>query len=104
VARPAREARHEVLVLTDGDVRVTPRFLHEVVAPLAHRETGAVTSLYRGIAEKNLGAQIEAVGASSDFFAGVLMAAWTEGITFALGASIATTKQWLAKIGGFEAI
>ena len=27
-----------------------------------------------------------------------------EGMTFALGASIATTKSWVAKIGGFEAI
>src|SRR5713226_10772201 len=73
LARLAREAQNEVLVLTDGDVRVAPRFLREIVAPLADRKTGAVTSFYRGIAEKNLGAQIEAIGASSDFFAGVLM-------------------------------
>jgi ceramide glucosyltransferase len=104
LARLAREAQNEVLVLTDGDVRVGPRFLREVVAPLADRKIGAVTSFYRGIAEKNIGAEIEAVGASSDFFAGVLMAGWTEGITFALGASIATTRQWLGKMGGFEAI
>src|SRR5713226_4817313 len=104
LARLAGEAQNEVLVLTDGDVRVGPRYLREVVAPLANPQTGAVTSFYRGIAEKNLGAEIEAVGASSDFFAGVLMAGWTEGITFALGASIATTKEWLAKMGGFEAI
>jgi len=83
---------------------VGPRYLREVVAPLADRRTGAVTSFYRGIAEKNLGAEIEAVGASSDFFAGVLMAGWMEGITFALGASISTTKEWLGKMGGFEAI
>src|SRR6266446_7063809 len=104
LARLAREARNEVLVLTDGDVRVGPHFLREVVAPLVARKIGAVTCFYRGIAEKNLGAEIEAVGASSDFFAGVLMAGWTEGITFALGASIATTKEWLGKIGGFEAM
>jgi ceramide glucosyltransferase len=104
LARLAREARHEVLVLTDGDVRVGPHYLREVTAPLADRRIGAVTSFYRGIAEENLGAEIEAVGASSDFFAGVLMAGWMEGITFALGASIATTKEWLGKIGGFEAI
>jgi ceramide glucosyltransferase len=104
LARLAREAQHEVLVLTDGDVRVGLRFLREVVAPLADRKTGTVTSFYRGIAEKNLGAEIEAIGVSSDFFAGVLMAGWMEGITFALGASIATTKQWLDKMGGFEAI
>jgi ceramide glucosyltransferase len=104
LARLAREAQNEVLVLTDGDVRVGPHYLREVVAPLADRKTGAVTSFYRGIAENNVGAEIEAVGASSDFFAGVLMAGWTEGITFALGASIATTKEWLEKMGGFEAI
>jgi len=104
LARLAQEAQNEVLVLTDGDVRVGPYFLHQVVAPLANCETGAVTCFYRGIAERNLGSEIEAVGASSDFFAGVLMASWTEGITFALGASIATTKEWLGKIGGFEAI
>lgn len=104
LARLAREARNEVLVLTDGDVRVRPHFLREVVARLANRKTGAVTCFYRAIVEKNIGAEIEAVGASSDFFAGVLMAGWTEGISFALGASIATTKEWLGKMGGFEAI
>ena len=104
LARLAGEAQNEVLVLTDGDVRVGPNFLREVVAPLADKKVGAVTSFYRGIAEKNLGAELEAVGASSDFFSGVLMAGWTEGISFALGASIATTKKWLGKMGGFEAI
>jgi len=100
----AREARHEILVLTDGDVRVSPNYLREVVAPFADAKIGAVTSFYRGIAEKNLGAELEAIGASSDFFAGVLVARWMEGMKFALGASIVTTKHWVAKIGGFEAI
>jgi ceramide glucosyltransferase len=104
LTRLAKEAQHDVLVLTDGDVRVGPHFLREVVAPFADKKIGAVTSFYRGVAEKNLGAEIEAVGASSDFFAGVLMAGWTEGISFALGASIATTKEWLGKMGGFAAI
>jgi ceramide glucosyltransferase len=100
----AREARHDVLVLTDGDVRVGSNYLREVVAPFAVARVGAVTSFYRSIGEKSLGAELEAIGASSDFFAGVLVAEWKEGMTFALGASIATTKQWVSKIGGFEAI
>jgi ceramide glucosyltransferase len=104
LARLRREAQNDVLVLTDGDVRVGPNFLREVVAPLADEKTGAVTSFYRAIAERNLWAELEAVGASSDFFAGVLMAKWTEGVHFGLGASIATTKQWIGKMGGFEAI
>ncbi len=101
LARMTSEARYEFLVLADGDVRVGPNFLREVVAPFANGNTGAVTSFYAGIVENNLGAQLEAIGAASDFFAGVLMADWMEGIHFALGASIATTKTWVSKIGGF---
>lgn len=104
LARLAREARHEILVITDGDVRVAPHYVREVIAPLADDSVGAVTSFYRGISEKNLGAELEAIGASSDFFAGVLVADWMEGMSFALGASMATTKRWMQKIGGFEAI
>ena len=104
LAMLAREAQHDVLVLTDGDVRVGPRYLREVVAPLGEKKIGAVTSFYRAIAQENLGAKLEAIGAASDFFAGVLMARWKEGIRFALGASIATTKEWVRSMGGFEAL
>lgn len=100
----AREAQHDVLVLTDGDVRVGPSYLREIVAPLGENKIAAVTSFYRAIAQENLGAKLEAVGAASDFFAGVLMARWKEGIRFALGASIATTKEWVQRMGGFRAL
>jgi ceramide glucosyltransferase len=104
LARLAGEAEHEILSLTDGDIRVSARYLREVVPPFADRKVGAVTSFYRGIAEKNIGAELEAIGAATDFFAGVLMANWMEGITFGLGASIVTTKEWVGKIRGFAAI
>jgi ceramide glucosyltransferase len=103
LARLAQEAQHEILILSDGDVRVGPNYLREVVAPFADEGTGAVTCFYRAIAEKNLGAELEAIGAASDFFAGVLVADSMEGMSFALGASIATSKRWLGKIGGFAA-
>jgi ceramide glucosyltransferase len=100
----AREARYDVLVLTDGDVRVREGYLREAVAPLRDAKIGAVTSFYRAITQENFYAKLEAIGASSDFFAGVVMARWKEGIRFALGASIATTKEWVRKMGGFEEI
>lgn len=104
LAMLAREAQHQVLVLTDGDVRVGPNYLREVVAPLGEEKVAAVTSFYRAITQENLGAKLEAIGAASDFFAGVLVARWKEGIRFALGASIATTKQWVRRMGGLEAL
>src|SRR5437764_3096282 len=104
LAMLAREVQYDVLVLTDGDVRVDPGYLRAVVAPLSNKTIGAVTAFYRAILQDNLGAKLEAIGAASDFFAGVLMARWKEGIRFALGASIATTKDWVRKMGGFESI
>ncbi len=104
LARLAREAAYENLVLTDGDVRVGPNFLREVVAPLVDPNIGAVTCFYRGTVQPNLWAELEALGTATDFFAGVLMANWLEGVRFALGAAIATNKHWIAKMGGFESI
>jgi len=100
----AREARHEVLIQSDGDVRVGPNFVRELAAPFANPEVGIVSCFYTGIVERNLWAEFEAIGAATDFFAGAMVADWKEGVTFALGAAVATTKTWLARIGGYEAI
>lgn len=99
-----KEARYEMIVQSDGDVRVGPKYLREVVAPFVDSAVGVVSCFYRGIAQPNLGAELEDAGATSDFFAGALVADWLEGITFALGASVATRKSWLQKIGGYEAL
>ena len=100
----AREAKHEIIVQSDGDVMVTPNYLKNVVAEFADPSVGVVSCFYRGVAEKNFWAEVEAVGAASDFFAGALVANLPGQVTFALGASVATTKTWLAKIGGYEAL
>jgi ceramide glucosyltransferase len=97
-----KEAQHEFLVQSDGDVRVGPNYLREVLAPFADPSVGVVSCFYRGVAQPNLWAELEAVGAASDFFAGALVADWMEGVTFALGASVATRKSWLKTIGGYE--
>jgi len=100
----AKEAKHDYLVQSDGDVRVGPNYLKEVIAPFRDSRVGVVSCFYRGVAQANLAAEIEAVGATSDFFAGAMVADWMEGVTFALGASVATTKGWLGKMGGYEAL
>jgi ceramide glucosyltransferase len=99
-----RQASYEHLVQSDGDVRVGPDYLREVVAPFTDPIVGIVSCFYRGIAEKNFWAELEAIGAASDFLAGAMVANLSGEVTFALGASVATTKTWLAKIGGYEAL
>jgi ceramide glucosyltransferase len=100
----ARQAKYELLVQSDGDVRVERNYLREMAAPFKDAETGVESCFYRGLTQHNLLAEIEALGVATDFSAGVLVADWTEGVTFALGASVATTKSWLAQIGGYEAL
>ena len=70
---------------------------------LAQPGVGMVTALYRGLAGRTLGSKLEALGLSTDFSGGVLVARVMEGgIRFALGATIATTKTVLREIGGLE--
>ena len=104
LCRMAREARHEIIVVSDSDVRVEPGFLRAVAAPFHDPKVGGVTCLYRGLTDGSFAADLEALGNSTDFAPGVLVA-WLFGdVDFMLGAVMATTKKHLAEIGGFESL
>lgn len=104
LCRMAREAKHGILLVSDSDVRVEPGFLRAVIAPFRDAKVGGVTCLYRGLTDGSRASDLEAIGNSTDFAAGVLVARTLGGMKFMLGAIMATTKQRLAEIGGFESI
>jgi ceramide glucosyltransferase len=104
LARLVSEARHEVLVINDSDVRVRPDYLHSVVAPLADPRVGAVTCFYMLVEVKTLAQKLQTMGMVSDFYAGVLVARQLDGMKFAIGPTIATTRARLAGFGGYRAI
>jgi ceramide glucosyltransferase len=104
LCRMVREAKHEILIVSDSDIRVASGYLYAVAAPFADPKVGAVTCLYRGITDGSLVSELEALGNTSDFDAGVLSAWQLGGLDFTLGATMATTKTRLAQIGGFEAL
>jgi len=99
-----RVVRHDLVVVSDSDIRVAPDYLRRVVAPLADPKVGLVTCLYRGVANASLGSKLESVGISTDFVAGVLVARMIEGVKFGLGSTLAFRKRELEAIGGFEAL
>lgn len=99
----ASEAQHELMVITDSDVRVERGFLREVVAPFADPKVGASTCLYRGPASGlGLWALMEGMGMSVEMTSGVLVADMLEGMQFTLGPCMAIRKPALGAIGGFE--
>jgi ceramide glucosyltransferase len=100
----SRAARHNLLVLSDADIRVSPGYLRSVAAPFRDPKVGVVTSLFTGIAGRGLLPQLEAVCVSTDFMPAALMARQVEGVNFALGATIGITRENLAGIGGFEGL
>ncbi len=104
LCRMAREARHEILAVSDSDVRVESDYLRAIAASFSNPAVGAVTCLYRGLTDGSLAANLEAIGNSTDFTAGVLVAWLFAPVNFALGATMATTKARLAEIGGFESL
>ena len=104
LARLASEAKYETLVINDSDVWVEPNYFRTVVAPLANKEVGAVTCLYVSAEENSLTDRIHTIGMMSDFFAGIIVAWQLEGVNFALGTTIATTRAHLAEFGGYESL
>ncbi len=94
-------ARHEILVITDSDASVAPDYLQDMAICFSDPATGAVTNLYRGVAGSDLWSKLEALGMSTEFMAGVVVAERLEGMHFTLGPSMAIRAETLNKIGGF---
>jgi ceramide glucosyltransferase len=96
-------ARHEILLVSDSDIRVPKDYLRRVVAPLLDPSVGVVTCLYRGVPGRSLGSRLEALGISMDFVPGVLSARIVDrGIRFALGSTMVFRRRDLDALGGFE--
>jgi ceramide glucosyltransferase len=101
LARLVSDAAHEVVVISDSDVRVRPDYLRRVVAPLRDPKVGAVTPFYVPTELTTLTDHLQSVGMMSDFYAGVLVAWQLDGVKFALGPTIATTRARLDGFGGY---
>jgi len=96
-------AAHDVLVISDSDVRVAPDYLRAVVLPFADAHVGGMCCPYRGIAAGGgLWARLEAVGMSVEMTAGVLVARMMEGMQFTLGPTMAFRRETIRRMGGFK--
>src|SRR6202161_40838 len=92
--------------MSDSDVRVQPDYLRTIVAGMADSKVGAVTCFYAPVPseEKSFVQRVQSVGMLSDFYAGLLVARELDGVKFALGPTIATTRARLAGFGGYQSI
>jgi len=97
-------ARHEILIVSDADVRVPPDFLARLIGAFAGPNVGLVSCFYRNANPTTLAMEWEAFALNADFWSQVLQSRSLKPLDFALGAAMATTQRHLDAIGGFEVL
>ncbi len=97
-------AAHDLIVMSDSDIRVDPTMLSTLAAEFADPALGMATCPYRALPGRSLWSTMEAVGLNTEFIGGVLVARMLDGMKFALGPTIAARRETLDRIGGFDAV
>jgi ceramide glucosyltransferase len=95
-------ARHDILVMSDSDIRVDRSFLRTIAAEFQDSKLGVSTCPYRAVPGKSFWSMLEAIGMNTEFLSGVIVARMLEGMNFALGPTATARKQALADIGGWD--
>ena len=93
---------HDIIIVSDSDISVEPDYLQSVTAHFSDPQVGLVTSLYRTSDVHGIATALEATGFTAEMIPNVLVARQLEGLSFALGASMALRREALLAIGGFE--
>jgi len=96
--------KHEVIIVSDADVRTPADLLTNVFTPLRDVNVGLVSCFYRLANPTTPAMRWEAIAINADFWSQVLQSASFRKLDFALGAVMATRRQPLTEIGGFHAL
>lgn len=98
-----REARHDLLVMSDSDIRVTPKMLEVVAAEFSDARLGVATCPYRAVSGPSFWSELEALGMNTEFWGGVFTARLVErGVHFAVGPTIAARRKVIDSVGGWD--
>jgi ceramide glucosyltransferase len=101
----AEAATQPVLVVADADMRVPPHWLTAVTAPLANREIGLVTCLYRGeAADGAVWSRLAALGIDWQFLPSAALGESIGRAQGCYGATMALRAETLERLGGFRAL
>jgi ceramide glucosyltransferase len=104
LVRLTKEAEHDLFVITDGDVRVRPDYLRNVVAPFRDPQLGAATCMYVSTKETTFLEELQSISMISDFFVNVMIAWKLDGVKFAFAQTIVTTRKNIDGFGGYETL
>ncbi len=96
-----KQAAHDLLVISDSDVRVSPDYLREIIKPFANPKVGMITCIFRGLPAGGFWTDLEALGYSVEMTSGVVVADLLEGMKFALGPTMVVRRKCVEALNGF---
>jgi ceramide glucosyltransferase len=98
-----RHRKHDVVLISDSNVRARPSYLRETACYLADPGVGLVSNLFTGVGEVHPGAAMENLHLNG-FIAGGVAAAAVMRATCVVGKSMLVRVKVLQAIGGFAAV
>jgi ceramide glucosyltransferase len=98
-----RYRKHDIILISDSNVRVRPSYLRDTASYLAEPGVGLVTNLFAGVGEVTTGAVLENL-ALNGFIAGGVALASVLRVTCVVGKSMLMPYRVLEAIGGLGGV
>ena len=95
--------QHDQVIISDADVSVQKDFLRKLAFSYEDNP-GLINCLYRLSNPTTLAMHMEAIAMNADFWSQVAQSLKVMEMDYAMGAVMATSRDWLAKIGGFQSV
>jgi ceramide glucosyltransferase len=97
-------ARHDILLVSDSNVRAPSGYLHDVARHMSDPGVGLVTHAVAGIGESSLGSALENLHASAAVGPATVAVKRLVRQDVVVGKSMAFRRDDLAALGGFESV
>jgi len=95
--------KHDLLLISDSDIRVPPDFLRQAARPFADPQVGLVTAFYQSRCAAGVGPALESLAVNAWFMPQALGAVGL-GMRFGMGAVMLVRRKVFDDIGGFQAL
>ncbi len=91
-------ASHDLLVMSDSDIRVPNDFLRRISDELFADRYDLATCPYRAVPGNSIWSRLEALGMNTEFWGAAFVAKLVEGVRFTIGPTVVTRRKVLDAI------
>jgi len=104
IANMAEYAKHDILVISDSDMRVDPSYLKAVIEPFGRADVGATTCLYSGHGRGGIVSRVAAMFINDWFLPSALIPRQFAEQDYCFGATMAVRRDVLDQSGGIQSL